>query len=68
MYDEYDEDDTYFVGRPDRWGSPLRDQTLTMLWPPPPFYIHHNYEGTGEDEEEENDDEDNALAVPLYPS
>ena len=34
-YDKEDEEDIFFVGRPNRWGRLLRDQTLTML--PPPF-------------------------------
>ena len=32
--DKEDEEDTFFVGRPNRWGRLLRDQTLTMLPPP----------------------------------
>ena len=61
---------TLLVDQIDGGVLPLRDQTLTMLWPPPPpFYIHHNYEGTDDDDvEEENDDDDNAVAVPSYPS
>ena len=70
MYDEYDEDDTYFVGRPNRWGSPSFERPdADNAVASSSFYIHHNYEGTDDDEEENDDDaDDNAVAVLLYPS
>ena len=51
-YNRYAE--AYFVGRPNRWGTPLRDQTLTMLSPPPLLYIHHNYDGAHDDDDDDD--------------